>query len=301
MVKSHWPSGPRPTDGAAASISGRGQEGVLQADAPGRGHAGRTEFRREQVSSLCSSGPQERARADTGWTGPRLRTDLGAIAEQFEAPRSRRQWVWTEGSRGQGPGLRQARVRHGGDPPRGGSWWGGAGEGDAPLCPRTLSRVAGRGQVGRGSRKGPAGPGEGRAGGTEACGQSPPRLRSARGKQRTRVGTRGERGLGGFPDRAWARVSADGASMVEGAPMSRGGRRARRAARQASGRARRGAHGRPLACGRVWLRDGSAAAAYRLGGGGAREAVTNVRGEASRHERRAQCRLARQRRRGCQA
>lgn len=163
-VKSHWPSGPRPTDGAAASISGRGQEGVLRADAPGRGHAGRTEFRREQVRSLCSSGPQERARADTGWTGPRLRTDLGAIAEQFEAPRSRRQWVWTEGSRGQGPGLRQARVRHGGDPPRGGSWWGGAGEGDAPLCPRTLSRVAGRGQVGRGSRKGPAGPGRGPGG-----------------------------------------------------------------------------------------------------------------------------------------
>lgn len=137
---------------------------VLRADAPGRGHAGRTEFRREQVSSLCSSGPQERARADTGWTGPRLRTDLGAIAEQFEAPRSRRQWVWTEGSRGQGPGLRQARVRHGGDPPRGGSWWGGAGEGDAPLCPCTLSRVAGRGQVGRGSRKGPAGPGRGPSG-----------------------------------------------------------------------------------------------------------------------------------------
>lgn len=76
------------------------------------------------------------------------------------------------------------------------------------------------------------------------------------------------------------------------------GREAGEAGGEAGLRPREARGTRPAS--RVWTRVAPGRqrrTAYRLGGGGAREAVTDVRGEASRHERRAQCRLARQRRR----
>lgn len=159
---------------------------------------------------MCSSGPQEQMWGDTGWTGPGLQTDLGAIAVQFEAPRSRRRWAWTEGSRGQGPGLRQASVQHGG-------WgvtsrWEGAGE--EGLARQRLHRVhsqssvAGREERRTQQRDGPHGAlaraerASGYGGRRERRPVSPV-LRSVRGKQRPRAGTRGERGLG-FSDRTRA-------------------------------------------------------------------------------------------------